>query len=223
MTGTVLDFAGATAPNGWLLCFGQSLLRTDYPNLFTAIGITYGAADGTHFTVPDCRGRVGAGKDDMGGTAASRLNSSVLANTTNASAIVNGLTNATLLAAGMKVVGPGIPVGATILTIDTSNQITISAPSTATASAVTLRFGIVDGAALGAVGGGHMHVMTSQEMPQHSHNYIDYGGTATAGSGYDLAANGGSNYTVVPTAVAGVSMPHPNVQPTMVLNKIIKT
>lgn len=73
MTGTVLDFAGTAAPTGWLLCFGQSLLRTDYPALFVAIGTTYGAVDGTHFTLPDARGRVAAGKDNMGGAAASRL------------------------------------------------------------------------------------------------------------------------------------------------------
>lgn len=73
MTGTVLDFAGNTAPDGWLLCFGQSLLRADYPNLFEKIGTTYGSVDSTHFSLPDCRGRVAAGKDDMGGAAANRL------------------------------------------------------------------------------------------------------------------------------------------------------
>lgn len=71
--GGVIDFAGATAPSGWLLCYGQSLLRADYPDLFTAIGTAHGAADGTHFSLPDCRGRVTAGKDDMGGTSAFRL------------------------------------------------------------------------------------------------------------------------------------------------------
>lgn len=89
MTGTVLDFAGDTAPNGWLLCFGQSLLRADYPNLFDKIGTTYGAVDGTHFNLPDCRGRVAAGKDNMGGTAANRL-----------TAAGGGVTGTTLGAAG---------------------------------------------------------------------------------------------------------------------------
>jgi len=89
MTGTVLDFAGATAPNGWLLCYGQSLLRADYLTLFGVIGTTFGSVDGTHFNLPDCRGRVHAGKDDMGGVAASRL--------TNAA---GGVAGATLGAAG---------------------------------------------------------------------------------------------------------------------------
>lgn len=71
--GTVVDYAGSSAPSGWLMCYGQSLLRADYPSLFTNIGTTFGSADGTHFTLPDCRGRVTAGKDDMGGVSANRL------------------------------------------------------------------------------------------------------------------------------------------------------
>jgi len=59
--GSVVDFAGAVAPAGWLLCNGASLLRSTYPLLFAAIGTTYGAADGTHFSLPDCRGRVSVG------------------------------------------------------------------------------------------------------------------------------------------------------------------
>lgn len=77
-TGTVVAFAGSTAPSGWLLCDGGStgVLRTTYSALFAVIGTTYGAGDGsTTFNVPDLRGRVAAGKDNMGGTAASRITS----------------------------------------------------------------------------------------------------------------------------------------------------
>jgi microcystin-dependent protein len=42
----------ATAGPGELACNGASLLRASYPDLFTAIGTTFGAADGTHFTLP---------------------------------------------------------------------------------------------------------------------------------------------------------------------------
>ena len=38
---------------GELLCNGASLLRSQYPDLFAAIGTTYGAADGLHFNIPD--------------------------------------------------------------------------------------------------------------------------------------------------------------------------
>ena len=83
--GVVLPFAGASAPSGWLLCYGQAVSRTTYADLFAAIGTAYGVGDGTTtFNVPDGRGRVLAGKDNMGGTAASRL--------TTAGSGVNGTT-----------------------------------------------------------------------------------------------------------------------------------
>lgn len=72
--GTVADFAGSAAPAGWLLCHGQSVSRTAHAALFAVLGTTYGPGDGsTTFGLPDLRGRVVAGKDDMGGTAAGRL------------------------------------------------------------------------------------------------------------------------------------------------------
>jgi microcystin-dependent protein len=62
--GTVLDFAGATAPPGFVLCDGSSYATTgSMAHLFGVIGYTYGGA-GAYFNVPDCRGRgtIGAGQ-----------------------------------------------------------------------------------------------------------------------------------------------------------------
>lgn len=67
--GLISDFGGDTAPDGWLLCDGASYLRADHPELFTAIGTKYGTADGTHFNVPDFRGRVPVGFAASGGHA----------------------------------------------------------------------------------------------------------------------------------------------------------
>jgi microcystin-dependent protein len=73
-TGEVVQFAGSTAPAGTLLCYGQAISRTDYVGLFTALSTTYGSGDGTTtFNLPDLRGYVAAGKDNMGGSAAGRL------------------------------------------------------------------------------------------------------------------------------------------------------
>lgn len=72
--GTVTAYGGTAAPTGWLLCYGQNVSRTTYAALFTAIGTTFGVGDGsTTFTLPDLRGRVIAGQDDMGGVSANRL------------------------------------------------------------------------------------------------------------------------------------------------------
>lgn len=62
MIGEIIAFAGSSSPQpGWLLCDGASKLRADYPDLFAVIGTTYGAVDGTHFTLPDLSGKVGIG------------------------------------------------------------------------------------------------------------------------------------------------------------------
>lgn len=54
--GVIQMYGGASAPVGYLLCDGASYVRADYAALFTAIGTTFGTADGTHFNVPDMRG-----------------------------------------------------------------------------------------------------------------------------------------------------------------------
>ena len=78
-TASLLAYAGSTAPAGWLLCGGQAVSRTTYATLFGIIGTTYGAGDGsTTFNVPDLRGRVVAGVDNMGGTAANRLTNTTM-------------------------------------------------------------------------------------------------------------------------------------------------
>jgi microcystin-dependent protein len=89
--GGLLEFTGSTAPNGsFVLPFGQAISRTTYAAYFAMVGTTYGVGDGsTTFNVIDKRGRVSAGKDDMGGSAASRI--------TNAG---SGITGTTLGSAG---------------------------------------------------------------------------------------------------------------------------
>lgn len=178
MTGTVLPFAGSTAPTGWLLCFGQAVSRTTYANLFAVIGTTYGAGNGTTtFNLPDLRGRVPAGKDDMGGSAASRLTNSGTGN-------------------------PGVA-----------------------------------GATLGATGGTDRHSVTTAQMPLHGHQIMV---STAAQSGAQSNSTGGlmlynnnlvtnAANTGAPAAAAGNQIggsgggeAHPNVQPTIVLNAIIK-
>jgi microcystin-dependent protein len=72
--GVILPYGGTSAPTGWLLAYGQAVSRTTYAALFAVYSTTYGVGDGsTTFNVPDLRGRVVAGQDDMGGTSADRL------------------------------------------------------------------------------------------------------------------------------------------------------
>lgn len=57
--GGIIPFAGTSVPSGYLLCNGAAVSRTNYANLFAAIGTLYGAGDGsTTFNLPDARDRV---------------------------------------------------------------------------------------------------------------------------------------------------------------------
>lgn len=157
-TGLVAPFAGSTAPAGWLLCDGAAVSRETYAALFAAIDTVYGTGDGTTtFNLPDLRGRVAAGKDNMGGTAANRLTSG---------------------------------------------------------SAAAL-----DGSTLGAAGGNQQHQLTVAELASHSHEFtID--ASAPGGSG---GYGGNANPRTIPTTFVGGDQPHNNVQPTLILNYVIKT
>jgi microcystin-dependent protein len=61
-TGAMLEYGGASAPTGWLLCNGAAVSRATYAALFAVLGTTYGAGDGsTTFNVPNKIDRVGVG------------------------------------------------------------------------------------------------------------------------------------------------------------------
>lgn len=179
--GVILPFAGSVVPTGWLLCAGQNVSRSTYAALFTAIQTTYGAGDGSStFALPDLRGRVVAGLDNMNGTAVGRLTGYTALGTNG------GVESVTL----------------------TSTQCAL--PS-------------------------HSHTATDSG---HSHTYDRYqpgvGSTGTFGKdgvtytyGYTYTANNASgtgyaNITVQSTSIANASSSHTNIQPTIVLNYIIK-
>ncbi len=75
--GCGLDWWGSEAnvPKGWLIAAGQTLAINQYPRLAKMLGTTYGGDGVTTFGMPDMRGRVTVGKDNMGGSAANRVTS----------------------------------------------------------------------------------------------------------------------------------------------------
>ena len=173
-TGAVVPFGGSSAPTGFLLCAGQAVSRSTYSALFGVISTTYGAGDGSStFNLPDLRGRVVAGQDDMGGSSADRL---------------------------------------------------------------TGQTGGVDGDTLAATGGAETHVLTTAQLATHTHGATksynsDPGLTNTRFSlvteqtdredsfpGYQTTT--GDTNNIISTTGSGSA--HNNVQPTIILNYIIK-
>jgi hypothetical protein len=81
-TGAILPYAGSTAPTGWVFAYGQEVSQIGtYANLYAVLQSTYCTADHGgvcgvgNFRIPDMRGRGAFGKDNMGGSAASRITS----------------------------------------------------------------------------------------------------------------------------------------------------
>lgn len=175
-TGVIMPFAGTVAPSGYLLCYGQAVSRTMYAALFGVISTTFGSGDGaTTFNLPDLRGRVIAGKDNMGGVAAGVL----------------------------------------------------TAP--------------LDGTGLGNKGGAQTITLTPNQLPKHSHKMFTtgtgsngaasadpdqpvQGGWVTSGSNYQqyIMIKGIGTQTVGNTGISGNDEGHNNIQPTIVLNYIIR-
>ena len=71
--GVVLPYAGSQIPQGWLLCDGSEYRISEYSTLFEVIDYSFGAritVTAGYFKVPDMRGRMPLGADNMGGTTA---------------------------------------------------------------------------------------------------------------------------------------------------------
>lgn len=77
MAGSMIIHAGAAIPLGYLKTNGAAISRTSYAQLFSVIGATYGAGNGTTtFNLPDTRGEFLRGWDDARGVDAGRARGS---------------------------------------------------------------------------------------------------------------------------------------------------
>jgi microcystin-dependent protein len=176
--GVIVPYGGTTEPTGWLFCYGQAISRTTYATLFSAISTTYGTGDGsTTFNLPDLRGRVVAGQDDMGGSSANRLTSPI-----------NGDT---LGAAG----------GAESVTLARSDLPNDTVTTTSEGDHSHAYFNMTSLGISGGSGG-------AREVFQISATSTSTNGAHT----HTIPLNGGVTQTA-----------HANVQPTIILNYIIRT
>ena len=113
--GSVIHVAMNTAPNGYLKANGAAVSRTTYDKLFTAIGTTYGAGDGsTTFNLPDLRGEFIRSWDDSKGVDAGRaIGSSQKGTLTVSDPNFSSYNVATVIGRENYTGGTGSPPGAT--------------------------------------------------------------------------------------------------------------
>ena len=179
--GSGIDYWGATAPNSaFAFAYGQAISRTTYSTLFSLFSTTFGTGDGsTTFNIPDLRGRIPVYKDDMGGSAASRV--------TTASGGVDG---ATLGASG----------GASTRTIAQANlpNVNLVASSLTATTTVTntdvLRSTL--GSAVGVTSGGGTNVLRPSDVSSGSLTAV-----TTLGGNVPLGGSGTALATMPPAIV----------------------
>lgn len=231
--GVIWDYAGSSAPSGWVLCNGVAISRSSFSGLFTAIGTVYGVGDGsTTFNVPDFRGRmaVGAGKADYtftilpAGVNTGTNKITVTANdvlrsgtpllyTTTGTAI-GGLVSSTVYYAAF-VLGAPTQMGLCTTLAQAQNGTPIITLSSQGTGIHTFSVNNYVTKTLGAVGGEESHAMTIDELLAHSHTgAAQTGATASAGAAVLSSANTGST---------GGNNPFNLLSPYTVINKIIKT
>lgn len=156
-TGTIMAYVyDQNLPEGWLLCDGSAVSRTDYSELFAVIGTLYGEGDGsTTFNLPDLRGRVVVGSGD-GPSTSNRTVGEEFGEETHTMTI-NELVphthsiprRANVLASGANTSGPlGVPTDFSFLSGSTGNgtPFPVMQPSLVTAyiiwtGSITLTFG----------------------------------------------------------------------------------
>lgn len=111
--GGIMPYLGSTAPNSsFVLPYGQAVSRTTYSTLFSLVSTTFGTGDGsTTFNLPDLRGRVIPGLDNMGGSAASRI--TVAGGNFDGTSLgaTGGAQNTTLITANLPAYTPAGTIG----------------------------------------------------------------------------------------------------------------
>lgn len=107
--GIIKAFAGFVAPQGYLSCNGAAVSRTTYAYLFSIIGISYGAGDGTTtFNVPDLRGEFLRGMDNGRGIDTGRALGSFQADLIKSHLhSIDGAINISTSGSGTDVLVPG--------------------------------------------------------------------------------------------------------------------
>jgi microcystin-dependent protein len=231
-TGSIHAYGGSAAPTGFLLCDGSAVSRATYSALYTTLGTSFGAGNGsTTFNLPDARSRflVGAGAGTFIATFAST--------DVNATTDVITVPSNNSLYTGKPVVLTGTGVAPTGLAFSTTYYvINVSATTiklaTSVANAVAGTAIDITGAgsgtntltvsytnnSVGAKGGEEIHALTQAEMPSHTHGIKVTANIAASG-----AAIGGQSGTFADTSSAtGSSGAHNNLPPFQAVNYIIK-
>jgi len=213
--GTIVQWPGATAPANWLICDGAAISRTEYASLFAAIGVQYGAGNGTTtFNLPNLKGRVAVGFDasqsefdvlgEVGGAKTHTLTTSEIPSHTHTFSGTTGdggsHTHTISVTGGAHT--HNLPMGAS----GAPNSVNDTPLRSSGGPDGNFRTGFESsGSNYGSSTGTHTHSASASTNGNHNHSYS---GTTSSSSATINATGGGSA--------------HNNLQPYIVLNYMIK-
>lgn len=239
-TGAIMQFAGTSAPTGYLICDGSIVSRSTYSGLFAVIGDDYGEGDGsTTFALPDLRGSFSRGAMNIntvtGSGSASSNNATFTAHGINRTGFRVRLSSGALTGLAVSTDYYAIVIDANTLAFATSHasaiagtKIVISGANTA----VIAQWEDPDAASRlqAGIGGNTSGVGTRQEDANKSHNHYSGSSIWTAygklfnfftGASNNAASSGGAASTHYPyTSSEGSNDARPR---NIALNYIIKT
>lgn len=239
--GSIVDFAGAAAPTGWLLCTGQAVSRTTYAALFDVLGTTYGAGNGTStFNLPDTRGRTTVGVDasqsnridittypnartiggTMGESTVTLSASQLPAHAHPASAASGGSHNhsftGTAASAGAhthSVSGTAASNGAHTHSSSVASVTTTPSPVRFLNAGADYHINPISGSDTTSSAGAHTHSVSGTAASAGAHTHSVSGTTAS---------DGAHSHTITVSNNTGGGGAHGNMQPAIAMNKIIK-
>lgn len=123
-------------------------------------------------TIPTMKGLLASGVDDMGATAAGRIQA-ITTCTTNSTAVVT-VASAANIAVGMNAIVGGAANGTVLSIVGTTITLSVAVPSSA--AGVSFRASVFsDAQEIGALGGVATRTITSNQMPSHGHGVTDPG------------------------------------------------
>jgi microcystin-dependent protein len=221
-TGSIVMFGGTSAPSGWLFCSGQDVSRSTFSALFSVIGTSYGAGDGsTTFGLPDLVSRFPLGSsvpNSVGSSGGSNTHGHALTISSGDHSHTHGFSGSGSSSTSSE------PSHNHVMSVGSNNSSDVGAATNANTTPPNANVTVASGNNVSVGGSNHFHNMGHNHAGSHSHGVstVAAGGHAhnfsVTVSGNTGAASASTHGHVGSNADSATHTP-----PFLTVNYIIKT